>query len=320
MTGVERGPRTEVTAVVVTWQSSLVLEDCLRSLAAWVPPHVDLHTVVVDNASGDGTVELVRQRWPAVEVIANTENVGFTRANNQAIRSSRSPWLLLINADARLTAGALDALMSRMDADPRAAIVAPRLVYDDGRWQRWTAGALPGIRSAAAYFLFLERLLPRRWASASLYLADDVTEAFRPGWVSSACMLVRRDALDDVGLFDEELFCYMDDVDICARAGQAGWSVWYEPGAEVVHLMGQSSSSRVGAPSPLALRSFNEYVGRHLGPARAAAIRAMEAVGFAARAVVYSARCLAPAPAARTRRQAQTHWVHLRTSLERGHD
>ncbi|HLQ62327.1 MAG TPA: glycosyltransferase family 2 protein, partial [Candidatus Acidoferrales bacterium] len=209
MTGASQAP--ELEAVVVTWNTRELMAECLRSLFA-NPPGRSFQVTVVDNGSADGESELVRRDWPQVRLIRNQVNEGFTRANNRAIRQSRARYLLLINADAMVTPGCLDGLLGCLDADPRAAVAGPRLAYADGAFQRWTAGREPGLGPALVHHLALDRLLPGL-ARRGLYLGRDLKEAVQVDWVSSACLLVRRSALDEIGLLDERIFTYMDDVD-----------------------------------------------------------------------------------------------------------
>lgn len=308
-------PRVDdVTAVIVNWNTSDLLDECLCSIREHGGDR-RIQTIVVDNASDDGSVEMLRTRWPDVHVIENEINVGFCRANNQAIERSTSPWLLLINADAVLTPGALDAMAGRAMADRDAAIIGPRLVYGDGRFQRWTAGAEPTLRSVGIYLAGLDRLSSRLPSLHGTYLGHDTADAFRPDWVSSACMLVRKAALDDVGMLDERIFVYMDDVELCRRAREGHWSVWYEPAATVVHLMGQSTKLRTGRASPEALRSFNRYFAVHQGTRRLHVLRAMQIVGFGGRALAYLA-ISAARPGGHHRSSASAHFTHLKLSLD----
>lgn len=302
----------DISAVVVNWNTRELLARCLQSLRANAPSTRTLDIIVVDNGSADGSAESVRSDWPQVRLIANARNEGFTRANNRAIRTTTSPYLLLVNADAFVSPGCIDQLLARLEADPRAGVAAPRLVYGDGSWQRWTAGRAPSLISAACYFLFLERVLPAA-RHRSLYLAEDRRDAFQPEWVSSACMLVRRAALDDVGLLDENFFAYMDDVDLCQRLREREWSVWYCPDAQAVHVMGGSTRRRTGRPSPAAVRSFNRYFRQRHNRAAALAVRAIEAAGFGARALLLSA---AGIRVPEFRERARTHWAYLRLALE----
>ncbi len=300
----------------MSWNTADLLAACLRSLRE-AGEHRRVETIVVDNGSGDGTVEMMRQDWPEVRLVANATNEGFTKANNRAIALSRGEHLLLINADARLLPGCLDRLLARMAADPRAGAVGPRLVYDDGRWQRWTAGRAPSLRSALNYFFFLDRLFPGQAAFAGIYLGRDVRQAFRPDWVTSACMLVRRAALDQVGLLDERYFAYMDDVDLCQRLRDAGWNIWYSPDAEAVHLMGQSTRRHNRRVSPEALRSFNRYFARRHGHTATAVLKGIEAVGFGLRAAAYLGAAAVRHGEPGLRELASTHWTYCKLSLER---
>ena len=314
MTGASARP--DVTAVVVSWNTRDLLADCLRSLRAHAPAGRTLEVIVVDNGSRDGTGEMVRRGWPEARLIANPENLGYTRANNQAIRASRGRYLLLINADARLTPDCLRRLLQRIDADPRAGAVGPRLVYGDGSWQRWTAGRAPSLRTAVNYFLFLERLLPGNPAFAGIFLGRDVRASCRVDWVSSACMLVRRSALDEVGLLDERFFVYMDDVDLCRRLRDAGWRVWYCPEAEAIHLGGQSTLRQTGSVSPEALRSFNRYFALRHGARAAALLRVAEALGFALRTLAYLVAAAVRGGEPRLRAKARAHWTYCKVSIE----
>ena len=310
----------DVATVIVNWNTADLLDGCLTSIAEHTPAGLVNDVVVVDNASEDGSVELVRRRWPAVRVIANDENVGFCRANNQALRVTDAPVVLLINSDARLTPGCLEAMLGHLARDPRAAVVGPRLVYGDGSFQRWTAGRSLDLRSCANHYLGLDRWSDRLPSLASIYLAHDTAESFRPGWVSSAVMLLRRDALDEIGLLDERIFVYMDDVDLCQRATDAGWHVWYAADATAVHLMGATTRRVTGKASPEAVRALNRWYRRRHGPGATRALRAVEAVGFGARALAYGTRSLLPGgDRAAARRQAAAHATHLRLSLERTH-
>ncbi|QTE29272.1 glycosyltransferase family 2 protein [Pengzhenrongella sicca] len=305
----------DVTTVVVNWNTVGLLDECLASILAATPPGVANDVVVVDNGSTDGSLEHLAAAWPHVRVLANPENVGFCRANNRAIRATRSPYLLLVNTDARLPVGGIDALLRYFEEDDRAAVVGPRLVYGDGAFQRWTAGRLPAAGSMAVYLFGLDRVGPRALRRRGLYLGADTRQPFRPAWVSSAVMAVRRAALDEIGLLDERIFVYMDDVDLCARAGAAGWHVWYAADVTATHFMGSSSRRATGRASPEALRALNRWYVRRHGRAAGLALRATELAGFTARAVLHGVAALGGRPGSRS--QAAAHATHLRLALER---
>lgn len=306
---------SDLTTIVVSWNTVGLLDDCLASVAAATPPTSANDVVVVDNGSSDGSVEHLARAWPGVRVIRNTQNVGFCRANNQAIRDSDSPYLLLVNTDARLRPGGIAALLRYFDDDERAAVVGPRLVYGDGAFQRWTAGRLPGPASMATYLLGLDRLGSAAFRRRGLYLGTDTDVPFQPQWVSSAVMAVRRRMLEQVGLLDERIFVYMDDVDLCERAVAQGWHVWYAADTTATHFMGASSTRASGTASPEALRALNRWYVRHHGRAAGLGLRAVETIGFSARAGLHGAAAVLGRPGARSKLSA--HATHVRLALER---
>ncbi len=307
----------DVSAVIVNWNTRDLLQECLESLRDHAPRESSLEVVVVDNGSTDGSVELVRSEWPGAVLSVNQANEGFQKATNRGIRMSRGRHLLLINADAHLTAGAIEVMADRLESDPSAAVVGPRLVYGDRSFQRWTAGRAPDLASVASYILFAERFSAAA-ARRSLFLSSDVREPFCPDWVSSACMLVRRDALDDVGLLDERYLCYMDDVDLCQRFRDAGWRVWYEPGAEVIHLMGQSTERQTGSVSPAAIQNFNDYFARRNGRVAGLAARAAQCAGYTIRALAYAGRGIVGSDGAPDKRW-RAHLERARATMRPGH-
>ncbi|WP_089155520.1 glycosyltransferase family 2 protein [Micromonospora sp. NBS 11-29] len=306
---------TELVTIVVNWNTVGLLDDCLRSVVRDTPPGWVNRIVVVDNASHDGSVDHLRRHWPEVQVVANERNVGFCAANNQALRASTAPYALLLNTDARLHPGAIGTMLGYFERDPRAAIVGPRLVYGDGSFQRWTAGQPFTPRTLANYLLGIERLLPGRPGAAGIFLGRDTAVAFQPGWVSSAVMLVRRQAVEEVGLFDERLFVYMDDVDLCERVRHASWHVWYAPDCTATHFMGASSQRAPHGASPEALRALNRWYVRRHGSRAGRLLRALEVAGFAGRAAAYAGlSVLRPTTTARARMRA--HATHVRLALE----
>ena len=275
----------DLTTIVVNWNTVGLLDGCLASIRAATPSSVTNEVIVVDNGSTDGSVDHLRRHWPEVAVIANAENLGFCRANNQAIRASTAPVLLLVNTDARLQPDNVTTLLDYFARDAQTAVVGPRLVYADGGFQRWTAGRLPSLGAAATFFLGLDRLRP--WGHRGLFLGRDVDRSFRPEWVSSAVMAVRRTALEEVGLLDERIFVYMDDVDLCARVVAAGWHVWYAAETTSTHFMGATSTQATGRVSPEALRALNRWHARRYGAVSGQALRVVELMGFGLRVLLH---------------------------------
>ena len=232
--------------VVVTYDALPWIEQCLESVA-------EVDTVVVDNGSGDGTVDVVRERFPAVRVI-ESENRGLSAGWNTGIRATASEHVLLLNADAWLLDGALSALVAAADRHPRAAAIGPRLENTDGTLQRSVRGYPTAWRLATEY-LYLRKLAPRSRPLNAFYGAGfDHAREREVEWLMGACLLVRRAVFDEVGPFDERYFLFSEEVDWMRRAADRGWSVVFTPDARCVHVGGAAHGGR----------HFRENVGGHL--------------------------------------------------------
>ncbi len=221
-----------LSIVIVSRNTSSLLADCLRSIPAGAEAQSH-EIIVVDNASSDGSAEMVAREYPRVQLIRNSVNVGYARANNQGIRLSQGRYLLLLNSDTIVPAGALSALGQFMDDHPDAAACGPRLARTDGLTQPFAFGNDPTL----AYLLARgwNRLIFRR------SLHDWETHNVQPvDWVSGAALIARHDAIDQVGGFDERFFMYFEDNDLCLRLRRAGWQVIYNPAVTITHLGGAS--------------------------------------------------------------------------------
>jgi N-acetylglucosaminyl-diphospho-decaprenol L-rhamnosyltransferase len=227
--------------VIVSYRCEEVLRQCLDSLHAH-PASSPTRIQVVDNASDDGTAEMVAREFPEVELTVNSDNAGFSAANNQAIRSSDAPYLLVLNPDTLITDGALDRLLELLESRPEIGICGPRLVQDDGSFDHAAKRSFPTPVGALAHFTGIGRRVAGT-GRLSQYRAPELGE-FDAGpvdAVNGAFMLIRRAALDQVGLFDEGYWMYMEDLDLCYRFQQAGWVTWYEPSVTVGHAKAASS-------------------------------------------------------------------------------
>jgi N-acetylglucosaminyl-diphospho-decaprenol L-rhamnosyltransferase len=227
----------DVSVVVVAWNAMPWLERCLESVSGH-------ETIVVDHGSTDGSRELVLERFPQVRLVEQ-ENLGMGAGNNAGMRVARSRYFFLLNPDAWVTGDAIEKLVTFADAHPEAAVVGPRLVNPDGSLQR-SARGFPTVWRLATEYLFIRKLAPRSQLLNPLYAGGfDHDEARAVDWVVGAALLVRREAVDAVGLFDEEFFMFSEETDWMFRFRQAGWSVWFYPGAEVVHVGGASHGGRM---------------------------------------------------------------------------
>jgi N-acetylglucosaminyl-diphospho-decaprenol L-rhamnosyltransferase len=228
---------TTVSAVIVSYNSAAYLPDCLRSLRSEGVASV----VVVDNASADDSVGVVRAEDPAVTVIQTGANLGFGSAANRGVAATAGDYVLVLNPDTVVEPGTVKALSDDLDRDPGMAVVGPRIENLDGTLYP-SVRRFPDLAVAFGH-AFLGLVWPRNRFTRRYRMLDwdHDQPAADVDWVGGACVLVRRTAFEMVGGFDEAYFMYVEDVDLCWRLGQAGWRVGYEPAGRVVHALGGSS-------------------------------------------------------------------------------
>jgi N-acetylglucosaminyl-diphospho-decaprenol L-rhamnosyltransferase len=229
----------DLSIVIVSWNTRDLLADCLHllwsNLIAFQENSVE--TFVVDNASADGTAAMVRNCFPWVRLIENQENVGFAQANNQAIRCSSGRYLLLLNPDTAVRPGAVQGLLRFMDEHTQAGAAGARLLNADGSLQE-SCHRAPTLSGEAWRLFHLDAIWP--YHTYRLHHRD--LDRPRPVDVlQGACVMLRRQIVDQVGLLDEEYFMYSEEVDLCHRIRQAGWQIYWVPRTEVVHYGGQST-------------------------------------------------------------------------------
>src|SRR5262245_48557194 len=229
----------DVSVVVVSYNTAHLLGDMFAALDAGRGA-LKLQVIVIDNASRDGSVHILRTKYPEVELIENRTNVGFGRANNQALPSIRGRYVLLLNTDAFMASDTLQKTVSFMDAHPRCGVLGVKLVGRDGTLQ-------PSCRYfPTPWNVFLARTGLKRFFPGAR-LVDEMSwdhESIREcDWVPGCYYLVRREVIERIGLFDPRYFLYYEEVDHCRAVRQAGWTVVYCPFTEVVHIGGESAGS-----------------------------------------------------------------------------
>ena len=257
VSGVTAGPTLEI--VIVSHRCRELLVACLRSIAA--NPYTGGRTIVsvVDNASGDGTVAAVRSAFADVGVVELGANVGYSAANNVALRATTADLILLLNPDTEIWPGVLDAMAGVMRDFPRAGVAGCRLVRRDGTFDHAAKRSIPTVADALRYF--------RPGASGSGYLAPQVAEegAGAVDAVNGAFMLVRREALAQVGLLDEGYWMYGEDLDWCTRMRKAGWEVRYNGAVTTLHVKGATTGAYRRPRQNVAFhRSMGRFYRRHV--------------------------------------------------------
>lgn len=255
---------TPTAVVIVNFNTRRHLRACLASVFAERPSRV----VVVDNASRDGSVEMLRAEYPGVELVANRKNLGFGAAANQGIASCGEPYVLLLNADTTLQAGALRSLAAYLDEHPVAAVVGPRLSNADGTLQRSarTYPQLVTLRPLLRHVPLVRELYLPTWSHS---------RPRRVPYVVGAALAIRRRAFDRVGGFDPDFFLFYEEVDLCRRLRLAGWEVHFAPVTTVAHAGGASTSQVPDLAVRYRTASERRFYGRLHGGVHLALIAAV---------------------------------------------
>ncbi|MCL5026194.1 MAG: glycosyltransferase family 2 protein [Chloroflexi bacterium] len=277
----------DLSVIIVSWNVRDLLRACLQAV---VGEPLSQEVIVVDNASTDGTPGMVRDKFPQVQLIASAQNLGFTGGNNLGIRRSRGRYVLILNPDTRPQPGAIPAMLTFMEAHPEAGAVGPELLWADGSVQS-SRRRFPTLATG-----FLESTIVQRyWRDNRVlrrYYCQDMAprEVQAVDWVVGACIMMRRAALDEVGLLDEGYFMYSEELDWCYRAKQAGWQVYHLPQARVMHYHGKSSEQNLLARELRFQDSKLRFYAKHRGRWQAQLLRlfllstnALEAGGLSAK-------------------------------------
>jgi GT2 family glycosyltransferase len=301
----------QVSVAVVSWNTRELLRRCLESFADEAGSG-RCEVWVVDNASSDGSAEMVRKQFPWVHLEPSAENLGFGPAVNLVAERTRTPWIAIANADIALQPGALDALLEAAERDPGAGAIAPRLVLPDGSTQH-SVFAFPTIGSTLVVASGIGRVVKPLGERTLLLGLFDSERGRRVPWAIAAFLLVRRQAWDAIGGFDEHQWMYAEDLDIGWRLHRAGWATRYEPRARVEHESSASTEQAWGDAGKTERwqRSTYAWMLRRVGAPRTRAVAAIQIAGQLARlAWLAPAATIAPARFAR-RRDATRWWIRL---------
>ncbi len=232
----------DLSIIVVNWNGKDLLAKCLQCVESTVKK-VSYETYVVDNASTDGSQEMVRRDFPTVKLIANTANVGFATANNQAMKVAEGRYILLLNSDAFVNENTLDTMVEFMDAHPDAGMSSCKLLYGDGSLQR-SCATFPTLVTELFIALGLDKLFPNSQLFGKYLMTDwDYNDTRTVDVIMGAFMMVRGDLIPKIGMMDEAFFMYSEEVDWCFRFKMAGSKVYFCPDVTCVHLWGGSSKA-----------------------------------------------------------------------------
>ena len=249
----------DLSVIVVNYNTKDLLLNCLRSIYD-TGGDVKFEALVVDNGSKDGSAEAVTRDFPQARLIANDRNLGFAKANNQALKVASGRYLLLLNSDAILQEGALKALIDFMDANPGAGCACGQLLNSDGSRQN-SFSNFPTFASELLNKGLLRLLFPKRYPSKR----QDFSHPVPVEAVIGACFIVRREVLEDVGPLDEDYFLFMEETDWCLRMRKAGWGIYFVPSARIFHLQGATVGKRPLSARIEFYRSRYIYFRKHKG-------------------------------------------------------
>jgi len=227
--------KVDLSIIIVNWNTKNLLLNCLDSVFKTIK-EISFEIWVVDNGSTDGSIEAVKYKFPSVKIIRNKKNLGFARANNQALKRINGRYAVLLNTDTVLTDGALEKIFFFMEKNPKVGICGGQLLNEDGTKQR-CFGKIPTLTTDLLNKNLLEMLFPKRYFSKRRkYEIPTEVES-----ITGACMVVRKKAIDEVGLLDENFFFYYEETDWCYRMRNKGWKVFYHPHAYIYHFRGKST-------------------------------------------------------------------------------
>lgn len=294
----EAASAPDLSIVLVCWNNKEYLEPCLRSVfAAGLRNRFDV--VVVDNASTDGSQAMLRTLFPQVALIQNDRNAGLSRASNQGIAATSGRYVLLLNNDTLVNGPSLDALVDFLDVTPDAGAAGGRLLNPDGTFQ----GAYAEFSTLREEFLVATGLGERLWPGYPSHA--DANEVRPVGWIGSACLLLRRAALAQVGVLDEDYFIYGDEADLQYRLRRGRWKVYYLPSATTIHYGGRSMDR--WRRRRMVYRGKLLFYRKHYGRGRTVALRLMFAVLSAAKILWWGGALAAPWNRERARRELRSN-------------
>lgn len=235
----------KLSVIIVNWNTKELTKQSLQTLFD-TTTDIEKEVFVVDNASSDGSVEMIEKNFPQVQIIKNTDNLGFGKANNQALEQAKGEYLMLLNSDVIVHAGAIQALVKYLDTHQDVMMVGPKLLNEDGTFQHACRRSLPDPAKAFRYLFGFDRISKRRSSYKRLHDDPNITEPAEA--LSGAAMMFRRKVYEQIGGLDAEtFFMYGEDLDFCKRVQDKGWKTVYVHTAEITHLGGQSSKKRRSA-------------------------------------------------------------------------
>lgn len=323
----------DLSIIIVNANTRDFLKNCLES----IPKNtykISYEIYVVDDNSQDGSQKMVRDLFPKVNLIQNRENLGFSKSNNRAIKICSGSYVILLNPDTIVMPNALDVLVEFMDNNPEVGAVGPKLIYPDSFSVQPSISIFPNSWMIFLQFFKFRNLLPtsnlRKYVAKYVYelIGKTIKSYFTPYLdnlspmaveaLSGACLLVRKEVIDQVGLLDENFFMYYEDVDWCLRIKKAGWENFYLPTSEVIHFVGQSFGSKSKSHSPISesirSKSVCYYFAKHHGKKSLRIIKAIIISAFLIRILALVPYCILDKGRKKIKANIQIYWKAVKST------
>lgn len=305
----------DLSVVIVNWNVCALLRRCLSSILTTTPSGPTCQVIVVDCASTDDSVAMVRREFPAVQLIASPENLGYARGANLGAARALGRYLMIMNPDTEVIGDALAVLVRYMDAHPQVGAAGPQLRYADGRAQP-SRRRFPTLATAFWESTLLQQWFPHNRFARHYYMADRAADSAQAvDWLVGAALIIRRDTWQEVGPLDEGYFMYFEELDWCRRCRAAGWEVHYVPQAVILHHEAQSSDQVPAARAIYFQRSKVRYFRKYHGAAWANCIRLFLLCTFAVQLLEETLKWLIGHKRPLRRERMRAYWQVLRSRL-----
>lgn len=271
---------TKLSIIIVSWNVRELLRKCLTSI--FYQTKIPFEVIVVDNASRDGSAEMVAKNFPQVRLIRNMKNVGFGKANNQGVKLARGEYVIFLNDDTEIKNGALDTMVTWLDRHSAVGVIGARLLNPDGTLQRGTARCFPTFKVLATMLLgWHSFLLHKKWLRQHYLLDETFTHDTAVDQVMGASLMTRKSLLDKLGGFDEEFWIWFEEIDLCQRYHEAGYQVYVVSQAAIIHHQGKSFVQIIKLKKFCQLtRSLLIYSRKHLLPYQFILLCSLWPLGF----------------------------------------
>jgi len=303
----------DLSIVILNWNVRDLLRQCLTSVYA-TRSTLATQVIVVDNASSDDSVAMVRGEFPDVRLIVNAANRGYTGGNNDGIAAAAGRYVLVLNPDTQVVGDALSTLVAYAEAHPDVGLVAPQLLNPDGSVQP-SRRRFPTLTTALFESTWLQSIAPHGVLN-DYYMLDRSDDETQPvDWAVGACLLVRREVVDQVGMLDEGFFMYSEELDWCRRIKGAGWKIVYLPKAQVIHHMGKSSDQVIAQRHIYFQTSKVRYFRKHHGKWAAGWLRIALLAMYVWQLMLEAAKGLIGSKRELRRERVRAYWQVLRSGL-----